>query len=404
MPAAEAALYAAAALMAGSAAVWAWLLGALAGSGARTPRLDEFGPHAGAPPRVSVILPARNEEAYIGRCLRSLLGQDYPDFEVVAVDDSSGDGTGRIIRDAAGADPRVVHVSARPKPDGWTGKNWACAEGYRRASGELLLFTDADTRHGRSVMSLAVGHLESAGLDALTVMPRMLCPDAWARITLPVISVFMHTRFSAARVNDPSKKTGYFFGSFFVMRREAYEAVGTHAGVRGEIIEDGALGCRVKESGRPMRMAAGGGEVEAVWARDLPTLWNGLKRLMVPLYLRDRRTALGVFSAVLLLLFAPFALLAASAAALAAGAPAAAGGAALLASLAASCGAWAGAAAMTRALRICPLNAAAAPAGGLIVVLGFLAGIVRAGGDGAVAWRGRRYSASDHAGAGPMRV
>ncbi|MDC8438053.1 MAG: glycosyl transferase, partial [Candidatus Nitrosotenuis sp.] len=76
-----------------------------------------------------------------------------------------------------------------------------------------------DTRHSRSVISLAVSHLLSLGLDALTVIPKMNCLDSWTKITLPVLSTFLHTRFSALRVNDPTKKTGYFFGSFFVIRR-----------------------------------------------------------------------------------------------------------------------------------------------------------------------------------------
>jgi len=122
------------------------------------------------------------------------------------------------------------------------GKNWACIEGYKKASGDLVLITDADTVHTSSVISLAVSHLLSLKLDALTVIPRMLCLDKITKITLPMISTFLHTRFSALRVNDASKGTGYFFGSFFIIRKSTYDSVGTHEGVKGELVEDGALG------------------------------------------------------------------------------------------------------------------------------------------------------------------
>ena len=447
LTAADAALYGLSVAMAGVAGTWAWLLWSMVESHRKTPRLARMqgkggadpkagaaagggaaqgggggggggGPEAAAAsrPMISVILPARNEERYVGRCLDSLSAQDYPNYEVVAVDDSSEDATGRIMSGRAAADPRIVHVRARPKPAGWMGKNWACMEGYARASGSLLLFTDADTFHSPRAMSLAAGALLGRGLDAFTLIPRLVCKDAWTRATLPVISTFLHTRFSALRVNDPSKKTGYFFGSFFMMRREAYEAVGTHEGVRGEIIEDGALGRRVKESGRPMMMALGDDAVDAVWARDRRTLWDALKRLMVPLCLQDKRSAAGVMAAVSVLLALPFALLAASAAALAGGAlaggawqaGAAADGAALhallAASLAASCMVYACAAFEAAALRVGLRYALLGPAGCAMVVLGFQAGMMQARRDGAVSWRGRRYSASDHADSGSIRV
>lgn len=415
-------MYFLAAAMAGVAGVWVWLLWSMVESHRKTPRLgriggaagpgvaEEAGGPGGAPlPRVSVILPARNEEDYIGRCLDSLSAQEYPDYEIVAVDDSSDDATGSIIAGRAAADPRIVHVSARPKPDGWMGKNWACMEGYARASGELLLFTDSDTVHSPRAMPLAASALLGGRLDAITVIPRLVCRDAWTRATLPVISTFLHTRFSALRVNDPSKKTGYFFGSYFMMRKRAYEAAGTHEGVRGEIIEDGALGKKVKESGMPMLMALGDDLVDAVWARDRKTLWDGLKRLMVPLYLQDRRSAAAVMAAVAALLLLPFVLLGASGAALAWGwGEGGGGGAALHAmlalSLAASCLVHAGAAVESAVLRVGLRYASLCAAGCAVVVLGFQAGLIKARSDGAVVWRGRRYSASDHAASDSIRV
>lgn len=386
---AEAAAYALAAVLAGICCTWAYMLRSMARTFRRSPHLADFEPAEGGAPAVSVILPARNEEAFIGRCLDSLEVQDYADYEVIAVDDSSEDATGRIIAEHAARDPRVVHVAARPKPPGWMGKNWACMEGYRRARGGLLMFTDADTVHSPAVISMAAGHLGALGLDALTAVPRILALDFWTRVTLPVVSTFLHTRFSPLNVNDPSKKTGYFFGSFFMMRRAAYEAVGMHEGVRGEIIEDGALGRKTKSSGHAMRMVRAEGHIRAVWARDRRTLWDAIKRMAVPLYLQGRAAAVGIFLVLAFLLFVPFAAAAGSAALAPGGAP----GAALAASsLCASALVVAGAAVEARAgLRIPAAYSLLAPLGSLVMVSGFLAGLVRAAGDSRVAWRGRDY-------------
>ncbi|HII04341.1 MAG TPA: glycosyltransferase, partial [Candidatus Nitrosotenuis sp.] len=240
--------------MIGISGAWVLLIKTMIDSFRYTPLLDKFDQKPHHNPRVSVILPARNEENFIQKCLDSLTAQDYPNYEIITIDDSSEDSTGSIIAQYAKKNSKVIHVSAGPKPEGWMGKNWACMEGYKKVTGELLLFTDADTKFEKNVISLAVSHLESFSLDALTAIPKMVCLDFWTRITLPVLSTFLHTRFSAMRVNDPTKNTGYFFGSFFIIRKKTYDTVGTHEGVKHEIIEDGALGKKVKESGHKMKM------------------------------------------------------------------------------------------------------------------------------------------------------
>ena len=376
--------------MMGVAGAWLVLLGSMMRHVRLTPRL-EIGRENSETPLVSVILPARNEEAYIGRCLRTLSDQDYPEYEVVAVDDSSEDATGDIIRECAAADPRIIPVAARPKPDGWMGKNWACMEGYAKARGRLLLFTDADTAFAPGVISAAVHLLLSDRLDALTAIPRIRANDFLTRVTLPVLSTFLHTRFSALRVNDPKKKTGYFFGSFFMMRREVYEAVGTHEGVRHEIIEDGALGRKVKEAGYRLRMVLADEHIDAVWARDGRTLWNGLKRLIVPLYLQSAGVTAGILAAVAFLLFLPFPLAAYSAVWNAGLSSTVLAAASSSASLLALCGA----AAETRILRIGLPYCLACPLGGAVITAGFLAGALRARGSNSVSWRGRAYTLSD---------
>lgn len=354
----------------------------------KSPYLDKFESKQHNNPKVSVILPARNEENFIRKCLTSLLNQDYENYEIIAIDDSSEDLTGKIIEEYS-KNPKLIFVKARPKPSDWVGKNWACMEGFRKATGEFLLFTDSDTRHSENVISLAVSHLFSQNLDVLTVSPKMLCLDIFTKITLPMISTFLHTRFSALRVNDPSKKTGYFFGSFFIIKRQVYESVGTHEGVKHEIIEDGALGMKVKESGFKLRMVRGDHLIDAVWARDLSSLWQALKRLMIPLYLQNSKIAVGIFFAVLFLLFMPFPILAyvtiffqmTNSFLLL-----------FIMALTASVLIYIAAFVETRILHLRFFYAFLCPLGGFIVAFGFLSGIISANRNTAVTWRGRNYS------------
>src|SRR5918996_5854641 len=295
----------------GILATWIYLAAYVVKSLKQTPKLDSYGKSAVNRnfPKVSIILPARNEENYIAKCLDSLINQDYPNFEIIAVNDSSTDRTEVIMQQYAARDPRILIVHLVSKPVGWVGKNWACFQGYLRSTGDVLLFTDADTVHLPSTMTLSIKHMIFENLDALTAMPKLLCKDIWTKITLPMLSTFLHSRFSALRVNDRKTKIGYFFGSFFIISRNIYEKVGTHKAVRHEIIEDGALGGKVKEEKFMMKMVRGDNYVEAIWARDFHSLWHGLRRLMIPLYNQKRKRASLMAIAIFFLLFEPFLLL-----------------------------------------------------------------------------------------------
>jgi len=378
------------AILIGVSATWIVLIKSMLRTFNESPFLDKFEKKECSKPKVSIILPARNEEKFIEKCLNSLLNQDYDNYEIIAINDSSKDSTGNIIKKYSKKFPKVISVDAKPKPDGWIGKNWACIEGYKKASGDLLLFTDADTVHTSSVISLAVSHLLSLELDVLTVIPRMLCLDKITKITLPMISTFLHTRFSALRVNDTSKNTGYFFGSFFIIKKSTYDSVGTHESVKGELVEDGALGRKVKESNFKMRMVRGEHLVDAVWARDMHTLWNALKRLMISFYLQNAKMAVASFFGVLFLLFMAFPIL----------------GYSIIffnstdsffmlfvisciASILVYIG---GILDATKGLDLKIKYSLFAPVGSFIVVCGFLAGLLQAKSKTALSWRGRTYN------------
>jgi len=382
------------AILIGISGAWIFLIKSMVESVKLTPYLDKFENTSKSTPKVSIILPARNEEEFMGRCLESLSEQDYKNYEIIAIDDSSEDSTGKIISQYSKNNPKIIHVSARPKPEGWMGKNWACMEGYRKATGELLLFTDADTKHSKNTVSLAVAHLISFNLDALSAIPKMSTFDFWTKVSLPMISTFLHTRFSALNVNNPSKKTAYFFGSFFIMKKKAYDKIGMHEGVKHEIIEDGALGKKAKDLGYKIKIVRGEHLIDAVWARDRITLWNALKRLMIPLYLQSGKIAIGSFFATLFLLFVPFPIFATSVFL-----PAETISAKTLCAASAFASFLIYVAAIIETkflLELRLIYALFAPLGGLVVVLGFLSGLLQAKKSSSVSWRGRKYSMKDH--------
>ena len=381
------------AILIGVSATWIFLIKSMFRTFQQTPFLDKFKKKEHESPKVSIILPARNEEKFIANCLDSLLNQDYTNYEIIVINDSSDDSTGTIIKKYAEKFSKLIYVDARSKPEGWVGKNWACMEGYKKATGDLFLFTDSDTKHATSVVSLAVSHLLSLELDALTVIPKMLCLDSITKITLPIISIFLHTRFSALRVNDASKNTGYFFGSFFIIKKSTYDSVGTHEGVKRELIEDGALGKKVKESGFKMRMVDGKHLIDAVWARDSFTLWNALKRLMIPLYLQNAKTAVGSSFAVLFLLFMPFPLLVHSAIFLNTGISSSV--LFVIAAIASVLVYTGGMLDAAKGVGSGMKYSLFAPVGCFIVVCGFFAGLLQATSKDAVSWRGRTYYMKD---------
>jgi chlorobactene glucosyltransferase len=380
-----------AAIMAGIFGVWLYFLTYMTQSFRQSPMLESFDQTSVSRfPKVSVILPARNEGRYIAGCLDSLLGQDYPNFEIIAINDSSTDETSEIMKAYAANDLRVMHIDASPKPEGWTGKNWACYQGFLRARGEFLMFTDADSKHLPSTMSLAVGHLMSDNLEALTAVPRLICNDFWTKMTLPVLATFLHTRFSPIRVNDPNTRTGYFFGSFFIITRSTYEAIGTHEGVKEELIEDGALGGKVKASKFKMKMVRGESHIDAVWARDLSTLWQGLRRFMIPVYYQNKVDAYMMAMAVFFILFAPFASLPYLPVASFAGNTSfqvlfglqMSAIALIMVTTAVQC---------RLAIFESPVYAFAAPLSGALISLSFMSAIADAKKKGAVSWRDRKY-------------
>ncbi|HEY9398842.1 MAG TPA: glycosyltransferase family 2 protein [Nitrososphaeraceae archaeon] len=294
----------------GILACWTYFLVLITWSISKSPKLEWSARYrVKSKPKVSIVVPARNEEETISKCLQSLLSQNYDNYEIIAIDDSSTDKTLPIISELSNKNPRLIVVKARPIPDDWIGKNWACFQGYQKASGEILLFTDADTVHKPDALSSAVNTMMHDELDALTLVPKLLCYDIITKFTLPVLSVFLHSRYSPLRVNNPNNKIGYFFGSFYLISKKNYEKIGTHEKVRQELVEDGALGRRVKEQKMRLRLVRGENYIEAIWARNPRSLWHALRRIIIPLQTQNKKSALMVTVFIFFILFEPFLIL-----------------------------------------------------------------------------------------------
>lgn len=215
-------------------------------------------PAADVAPLVSIIVPARNEAENITMCLSTLLLTDYPRWELIVVDDNSVDGTADIVRMIAARSGGMVRlIEGEPLPNGWLGKSWACWQGYKAARGEVLLFTDADTRHHAGLLGHAVGAALHEKADLTTVLPRQLMEGFWERVVLPHVFVAIMLRFhDVSRISKArTPRDAIANGQFMLFLRSSYEAIGGHERVRGNVVEDLRLAQLVVED-RKMVFAA----------------------------------------------------------------------------------------------------------------------------------------------------
>jgi glycosyltransferase involved in cell wall biosynthesis len=231
---------------------------------------------------VSAIIPARNEEASIARAVESVAAQ--PEIgEVIVVNDQSSDRTGEILSELAARIPQLTVLTIDTLPSGWVGKNYAVSIGAVAASGDWLLFTDADTYHypgsARRAMADAVDH--TAVL--VSYSPEQEMESFWERAMIPFVYCRLAARFSFARVNDPTRPDAAANGQFLMVLRDAYKAIGGHAAVAAEVLEDVALARLAKQSGYGIYFTAPIGVVRTRMYRSLGAMWQGWTKNLYPL-------------------------------------------------------------------------------------------------------------------------
>ncbi len=253
----------------------------------RSPNLLDA-PAVAPGPLVSVIIPARNEAGTINTVLASILTSTYLPFEVIVVDDRSTDDTAARAAAVAASDPRVRLIEGAPLPAGWFGKPWACVQGAAAAAGDILVFTDADTRHQPTLLAHAVGALGVERADLVTISPRQRCDSFWERVVMPQMWLLLGLRFHPRVVNRARRARDVIAnGQFIMVRRAAYDLAGTHAAVRGEVAEDLALAQAFHARGLRLHFAFAESLMETRMYESLPHLIEGWSKNV---YLGGRRS------------------------------------------------------------------------------------------------------------------
>lgn len=229
-------------------------------------------------PRLSIIVPALNEEETVETAMRTLLALEYPDVEVIAVDDRSADRTGAILDDLAAQDARLRVVHLRELPPGWLGKNHALHLGSQRASGEYLLFTDADVHFHPSALRRAVRAALRRQVDHLVLFPEMVLRSFWETLAVTYFGTAFLFKFLPWKVSDPGSKVYVGVGAFNLVRAAAYRRAGGHAALPMDVLDDVKLGKRLKESGARQECGFGAGLVRVRWAKGLRGIIEGLTK------------------------------------------------------------------------------------------------------------------------------
>lgn len=245
----------------------------------RMPRLPSGDALPADLPLVSVLIPARNEARNIRACLESLVAQDYPNLEILVLDDDSSDETAAIVRGIAANHSRVRLLTGRPLPPDWHGKAWACYQLGEEAQGEWLLFADADTRHQPNAVSSAVALANARGFDLLSLLPDMGLKTFGLRILMGIIPfVFVgcvpHWLFTEAR----SPHMVAALGPFMLFRKKVYRAFGGYEAVRRDIVDDVFIARWVKRVGGRVGLAEGAAVLRVEFYQSFAEAWHGLAK------------------------------------------------------------------------------------------------------------------------------
>src|SRR5260370_19505876 len=229
------------------------------------------------PPCVTAIVPARNEEAVLAACIESLARQQEI-LEILVVNDQSTDATESGVRKMREKIPNVRLVESGELPDGWVGKNHALWIGAKQAKGAWLLLPDADAQHepNSAAGALQIARQHHAALVSFS--PEQITETWYEKALIPYIYLRLAQHFSYEKVNDAHSAAAAANGQFLMMRRDVYDAIGGHACVAGELLEDVALAIRVKSAGQRIWFGSGRGIVRVRMYRSFGAMWQGLKK------------------------------------------------------------------------------------------------------------------------------
>jgi cellulose synthase/poly-beta-1,6-N-acetylglucosamine synthase-like glycosyltransferase len=240
-----------------------------------------------SPPLVSAILPAKDEEAYLAVCLRSICNLTYSNLEILVVDDRSTDRTGEIARKIASTDQRVRVITIDELPTGWTGKTHALDHAAHLARGQWLLFADADTIHAPDSLGIMMEYARSQQAVLVSLLPELRCESFWELLMQPIAAITLMQSFPLHKLNNDRSNLAFANGQYILIERTAYDAAGGHQAVRDRFVEDIALAQRVKALGLPIRVALARGIVSCRMYASFAQLIRGWSRIFYDAFGRN---------------------------------------------------------------------------------------------------------------------
>ncbi|TET16404.1 MAG: glycosyltransferase [Dehalococcoidia bacterium] len=261
-----------------------------------------------APPPISVLIPVRNEEDNIGTCLESLRRQDYPNVEILVLDDASTDGTADIVARIAAEDPRVRLLQGQPLPSGWAGKPFACQQLANEARGSWLLFTDADTVHAPAVLRHVLCAALGSGAALISGFPHQRTTSIWQKMAIPIMFYFMILCWMPLWWMQRSRRTlpSVAIGQFMFFSAQEYRSIGGHEAVKSRILEDVWLGREMARHHYRQLTLDLSPLVSCQMYREFGTMWDGINRWLYVAASLSIFAFIGIVGVVLLLFLAPF--------------------------------------------------------------------------------------------------
>jgi len=243
---------------------------------------------------ISILIPARNEEDRLPACLESLMGQQAG--EILVYDDHSEDGTSSVIERFAERDPRVRRIAPSPLPPGWCGKNFACFQLASQASGDWLLFLDADVQLARGAAASIAGQAESRAVTLLSCWPGFVMHGFWENALMPMLNFLVFTLFPAPLASSRGDVSlGLAHGACILARRSVYQRLGGHTLVRNEIFEDTRLARAWRAAGERSLCLDGQDVVRVRMYSGLAEIWRGFQKNFYPAFLHKRNFWLFLF-------------------------------------------------------------------------------------------------------------
>jgi len=253
-------------------------------------------------PRVSVLIPARNEEHNIARCLEGLVHQTYKHLEIIVLNDHSTDGTARVVQEYALKYQGLVKLmNGITIPQGWTGKNWACQQLSSAATGDVLIFTDADNTHAATAVAKTVQWLKTYKLGLISAFPQQQTVSFAEQLVVPIMDMFVYAGLPLwLTYNAEHPSLAAANGQWIAFNKDAYTFIGGHFAVKDRIVEDVELARTIKQRGIDMITAAGTSEIFCRMYTSFDEVWHGFTKNIFGLV----RYNGNAFFALMLMLFA----------------------------------------------------------------------------------------------------